>query len=132
MNRGKTVMLVMALVLLGSALICFGVTVLYTSLSYYEIYKTTSTLGSVILGLIYWIPVVCYGMMTALLAGGILPFDLILMNKFKVKTWYTRTLLIVAIVIIALSFLMIFSLPVANSIINATRQASRSSSSAMN
>ena len=132
MSRGKTVMLVMALVLLGSALICFGVTVLYTSLSYYEIYKTTSTLGSVILGLIYWIPVVCYGMMTALLAGGILPFDLILMNKFKVKTWYTRTLLIVAIVIIALSFLMIFSLPVANSIINATRQASRSSSSAMN
>ena len=132
MSRGKTVMLVMALVLLGSALICFGVTVLYTSLSYYEIYKTTSTLGSVILGLIYWIPVVCYGMMTALLAGGILPFDLILMNKFKVKTWYTRTLLIVAIVIIALSFLMIFSLPVANSIINATRQASRSSNSAMN
>ena len=132
MSRGKTVMLVMALVLLGSALICFGVTVLYTSLSYYEIYKTTSTLGSVILGLIYWIPVVCYGMMTALLAGGILPFDLILMNKFKVKTWYTRTLLIVAIVIIALTFLMIFSLPVANSIINATRQASRSSSSAMN
>ena len=132
MSRGKTVMLVMALVLLGSALICFGVTVLYTSLSYYEIYKTTSTLGSVILGLIYWIPVVCYGMMTALLAGGILPFDLILINKFKVKTWYTRTLLIVAIVIIALSFLMIFSLPVANSIINATRQASRSSSSAMN
>lgn len=132
MSRGKTVMLIMALVLLGSALICFGVTVLYTSLSYYEIYKTTSTLGSVILGLIYWIPVVCYGMMTAILAGGILPFDLILMNKFKVKTWYTRTLLIVAIVIIALSFLMIFSLPVANSIINATRQASRSSSSAMN
>ena len=132
MSRGKTVMLVMALVLLGSALICFGVTVLYTSLSYYKIYKTTSTLGSVILGLIYWIPVVCYGMMTALLAGGILPFDLILMNKFKVKTWYTRTLLIVAIVIIALSFLMIFSLPVANSIINATRQASRSSNSAMN
>ena len=132
MSRGKTVMLVMALVLLGSALICFGVTVLYTSLSYYEIHKTTSTLGSVILGLIYWIPVVCYGMMTALLAGGILPFDLILMNKFKVKTWYTRTLLIVAIVIIALSFLMIFSLPVANSIINATRQASRSASSAMN
>ena len=129
MNRGKTVMLVMALVLLGSALICFGVTVLYTSLSYYEIYKSTSTLGSVILGLIYWIPVVCYGMMTALLAGGILPFDLILINKFKVKTWYTRTLLIVAIVIIALSFLMIFSLPVANRIINATRQASRSASS---
>ena len=129
MSRGKTTMLVLAFVCMGAALIFFVITILYTCLSYYEIYKTTSTIGSVFLGLLYWIPVVSYGLMTAFFAGGILPFDLILMNKFKVKTWYTKALLIFAIVMIALAILTIFSLPVANSIINATRHASRSASS---
>lgn len=127
-SGAKTTMLVLAIVCISLATISMGVTAFYTSLSFYEIYKTTSNVGSVLIGILYWFPVVCYGMMGIFFAGGSLPFNLILMKKSKVTRWYNRLFLILAIVIIALSFMMIFSLPVATSIANATRHSSRSSS----
>ena len=130
-SRAKTTMVVMAFVFMGLAIISFGITIYYTCLSYHEIYKSTANIGSVILGIFYWFPVVAYGFMTAFFAGGILPFDLIARNRFKVRTWYTQMLFIFAITIIILSFVMILSLPLVNSMIHAARQAARSSSSSI-
>lgn len=125
----KTTMLVLAIVCLSLATISVGVTAFYTSLSFYEIYKTTSNVGSVVLGILYWFPVVCYGMMSIFFAGGVLPFDLILLNKGKVKKWYTIIILVLAIAIIVAAFTMIFALPIATSVANASRHSSSSTSS---
>ncbi len=49
--------------------------------------------------------------LTCCFAGAILPFDILLLKKHNIRTWYTKTLLVFAGVVIAISLLLAFSLP---------------------
>ena len=112
MNSGaKTTFFVLALVFVALATILFGVTAYYASSTLYILYHDEASIGDVFGGLITWILVIMYGVLTMVAAGGILPFDLLLINKCKVKAWYTKAILIYAIVIMAVTLLTMLGLP---------------------
>ena len=132
MNSGaKTTFFVLALVFVTIATFLFGVTAYYASTTLYILYHDEASIGDVFGGLITWILVIMYGVLTMVAAGGILPFDLLLINKCKVKTWYTKVILIFAITMIVLSFISMLGLPIASSIYRANHQSSSSISSSM-
>lgn len=49
--------------------------------------------------------------LTCCFAGAIIPFDILLLKKHHINTWYTKTLLVFAGVVIAVTLLLAFSLP---------------------
>ena len=110
-SRAKTTFFVLALVFVALATILFGVTAYYASSTLYILYHDEASIGDVFGGLITWILVIMYGVLTMVAAGGILPFDLLLINKCKVKAWYTKAILIYAIVIMAVTLLTMLGLP---------------------
>ena len=131
MSRAKNVFLILACVFLGVALIFFSLTIYYVSTTLHFIFTNKPNIGTVFGSLIYWVIVVIYGVFTIFFAGGILPFDLILMNKYKIKKWYTILLLISSITLMSLSLIAIFVLPVSSSAYHASRHSSSSLSSSM-
>ena len=110
-SRAKTTFLTLALVFVGIAATLFAVTIYYASTTLYILYHDEATIGDVFGGLITWILVIMYGALTLVAAGGILPFDLLLMNKCKVKAWYTNLILIFAIVVMVLTIFTVLGLP---------------------
>jgi len=130
MNKTKNTFLILALVFVAVTLVLFSVTVYYASSTIYLVYHDKPSFGDVFGGMILWILVVMYGIFTIVAAGGILPFDLLLMNKCKVKTWYTKLMFIFSITMMALTLLSMLSLPIASNIYHATRHVASSSSSA--
>ena len=131
MSRAKNVFLVLACVFLTMALIFFSLTVYYASSTLHFIYTNKPNIGTVFGSLIYWMIVAIYGLFTIFFAGGILPFDLILMNKYKIKKWYTILLLASSITLMALSLIAIFALPLLSSAYHASRHSSSSLSSSI-
>ncbi|NLB49070.1 MAG: hypothetical protein GX813_04470 [Erysipelotrichia bacterium] len=49
--------------------------------------------------------------LTVCLAAAIIPFVFLLHNKHHWRTWYVKTILVFAVVVIAISLLLAFSLP---------------------
>ena len=131
MGKTKTTFLTLALVFVGLTIALFAVTVYYASNTLYLIYHDKPNIVDVFAGLILWAVVIMYATFTMVAAGGILPFDLLLINKCKVKTWYTKVILIFAITMIVLSFISMLGLPIASSIYRANHQSSSSISSSM-
>lgn len=131
MGKTKTTFLTLALVFVGLTIALFAVTVYYASNTLYLIYHDKPNIVDVFAGLILWAVVIMYATFTMVAAGGILPFDLLLINKCKVKTWYTKVILIFAITMIVLSFISMLGLPIASSIYRINHQSSSSISSSM-
>ena len=130
MNSGaKTTFFVLALVFVTIATFLFGVTAYYASTTLYILYHDEASIGDVFGGLITWILVIMYGVLTMVAAGGILPFDLLLINKCKVKAWYTKAILIYAIVIMAVTLLTMLGLPLIGRLYYAINNSSSSASS---
>ena len=127
MGKIKTTFLTLALVFVGLTIALFAVTVYYASNTLYLIYHDKPNIIDVFAGLILWAVVIMYATFTMVAAGGILPFDLLLINKCKVKTWYTKVILIFAITMIVLSFISMLGLPIASSIYRINHQSSSSS-----
>ena len=130
MNSGaKTTFFVLALVFVAIATILFGVTAYYASTTLYILYHDEASIGDVFGGLITWILVIMYGVLTMVAAGGILPFDLLLINKCKVKAWYTKAILIYAIVMMAVTLLTMLGLPLIGRLYYALNNSSSSAAS---
>ena len=128
-SRAKTTFFVLALVFVALATILFGVTAYYASSTLYILYHDEASIGDVFGGLITWILVIMYGVLTMVAAGGILPFDLLLINKCKVKAWYTKAILIYAIVIMAVTLLTMLGLPLIGKLYYALNNSSSSAAS---
>ena len=130
MNSGaKTTFFVLALVFVAIATILFGVTAYYASTTLYILYHDEASIGDVFGGLITWILVIMYGVLTMVAAGGILPFDLLIINKCKVKAWYTKAILIYAIVMMAVTLLTMLGLPLIGRLYYALNNSSSSAAS---
>lgn len=128
-SRTKTTFLVLALVFTTLTLILFSITVYYASSTLYLIYHDKPNIGTVFGGLILWVLVIMYSIFTLAAAGGILPFDLLLMNKCKVRTWYTRAMFVFSITMMVLSFITMFALPIASNVYRLNHSSISSSSS---
>ena len=70
-----------------------------------------------------------FGLGTIISGSLILPFDIILIKKHGVKTWYTRAIWIFAVVAISLAILLFVSILVSGGISSAVNNSSSSSSS---
>ena len=129
MSKGRIVLLVWALIFVTISSVLFSLTAFYSSFSLYAIFNPNADLGSTIGGVLLWILGMIYGIFTVVSSSLILPFDLVLLNKLKVKTWYTKAILVFAIATICISFVLVFILPISASIYSS---ASNSSSSLAN
>ena len=126
MKKSAVTMLVVSLifVLITSVLLFFSTLFVMGTLN--ALYKPDHTAGDVIGGIFLYLYLVllCFG--TVVAAVLILPFNLIMMIKMKIRKWYTITILVFAIVAIVASVLMFISVPVAQSIADAGKASSSS------
>lgn len=131
MSKTKNIFLTLALVFTGITIVLFATTIYYASVTLYALYHDKPNIADIFGGIILWSMVIMFAIFTIAAAGGILPFDLLLINKCKVKTWYTRLLFIFSITMMALSLITMLGLPIAGSIYHAYHSSSSSISSSM-
>lgn len=93
-----------------------------------DAFLNADDVGDVIGGVFLFIALlpVCLGLFIS--AGCILPFNLVMMLKMKIKTWYTITILTFAIVAMALAVIYVVVFPLATSAQQAAHAVSSSSS----
>lgn len=82
------------------------------------------------LGIIFYVLIMAiFGLATVVSGCLILPFDLVLIKKHGVKTWYTKAIWIFAVVAISLAILLFVSVIIYGAAGNAANSASSSASS---
>ena len=126
MKKSAISMLVVSLifVLITSVLLFFSTLFVVGTLN--ALYKPDHTAGDVIGGIFLYLYLIllCFG--TVISAVLIIPFDLIMLIKMKIKTWYTIAILVFAGVAIIASIIMFISVPVAQDISDAGKAANSS------
>ena len=85
------------------------------------------TAGDVLGGIILFIAMIPYCLGTIASAGAILPFNLIMRFRMKVKTWYTLVIFIFAIAAAVTAVVLLITVPVISSITDASKASSSSS-----
>ncbi|HHT67076.1 MAG TPA: hypothetical protein GX010_02490 [Erysipelotrichaceae bacterium] len=111
LNKFATIMLIFALVFTIATLFLLPFSLAFVINSLVLIYTHDPSSGVVIyFNHLYYVSFL-YLILTACLSAAILPFDIILLRKMRINTWYTKALLIFSILSLALSLLLIFSLP---------------------
>ena len=109
MKKSAIVLLVFACIFVTTTLVLLVFTSLFSISSLMAIFKGDAKFGDVLGGILLYIYVILLGIFTVVSAVLILPFDSILMGKMKINTWYTKTIMIFAIVAIVISIFFIFS-----------------------
>ena len=126
MKKSAIVLLVLALIFTAAALVFFVFSTILGVTSLAAYFDPNGTAGDKVGSVFLFIAMIpyCGGM---LLSGGlILPFDLALEKKLQEKTWYTKALLIFALVAMALAIIYVITFPLC---VNTTSSGSGSSSS---
>ena len=131
MKKSAITMLVLSLifVVITGILLFFASLFVFGSLN--ALYKPDADLGDAIGGIILYIYLIMWCFGTAISAALILPFDLVLLVKFKIKKWYTIAILAFAIAAIVAAIIMFSAVPIAESIREANSSSSIPSSSAI-
>lgn len=104
----------------------------FTTVSVVDAYSkilNPDNLGDAIGGILFYITSILSAIGTVVAGSSVLPFILIVINKYKVKTNFTYAVLIFAIVAMALAICLVVSLPIAANIQNSGNSSSSSLSS---
>ena len=127
MKKSAIVMLSFALAFVIITLFLFFFTSLFCINSVIAYVNPNGDPGDKIGGIFLFIIMIpyCLGMFVS--AGAILPFNLILRFKMKVKTWYTLAVLIFAIVMMVVAVLYLFAFPFATSVTSSSSSSISSS-----
>ena len=127
MRKGAIPMLVLSLVftLITVFILAFATAFCVTSLNaFYHADSAADVVGGIFL-FIALIPI-CIALFIS--GGCILPFNLVMILKMKIKTWYTYAILTFAIISMALAVIYVVALPLATAS-DAARNAISSSRS---
>ena len=129
MKKSGIIMLVFACLFVTTTLVLLAFTSLFSISSMMAIMKKDGTFGDALGGILLYIYDILLAIITIISAALILPFDLVLIGKMKVNTWYTKTILIFAIFAIVASLFFIFALPIMTSLNSSSSSSSMISSS---
>lgn len=129
MKKSAIVLLIFSLVFVTLTSFLLVLTTMFVWGSLDALYKPDADLGSVLGGIFLFIAMIPYCLGTIASSALILPFNLIMRFKMKIKTWYTLAVFIFAIAAIATAVLLLFAVPIASGITQAGKAASSSSSS---
>ena len=115
-KRGALAMLILSLIFvtITAFLLCFDL--VWTGSSISLIYSKGASGWDALGGVIIYVYVILLSIGVSVSALLALPFNLVLMLKMNVKTWYTKAILIFIIVAVVLAIFLAFSLPLAGSL----------------
>ena len=128
MRKSAITLLVFSLVFVTLTIVLLLFTALFVGASLDALYKPDNNAGDVIGGIFLFIAMIPYCFGTIASALSILPFNLIMRLKMKIKTWYTLTIFIFAIAAVVTAVLLMITVPVISSITDASKASSSSSS----
>ena len=128
MRKSAITLLVFSLVFVTLTIVLLLFTALFVGASLDALYKPNNNAGDVIGGIFLFIAMIPYCFGTIASALSILPFNLIMRLKMKIKTWYTLTIFIFAIAAVVTAVLLMITVPVISSITDASKASSSSSS----
>ena len=129
MKKSGIIMLVFACLFVTTTLVLLVFTSLFSISSMMAIMKKDGTFGDALGGILLYIYDILLAIVTIVSAALILPFDLIMIGKMKINTWYTKTILIFAIAAIVVSLFFIFALPIMTALNPSSSSSSMISSS---
>lgn len=129
MKKSGIVLLVFACLFVTTTLVLLFFTSLFCISSMTALLSEEKTLGDALGGIFLYIYDILLAIGTIISAALILPFDLILIGKMKINKWYTKTILIFAIVAIVASLFFIFALPIMTAMNPSSSSSSMISSS---
>ena len=129
MKKSGIVLLVFACLFVTTTLVLLFFTSLFCISSMTALLSEEKTLGDALGGIFLYIYDILLAIGTIISAALILPFDLILIGKMKINKWYTKTILIFAIVAIFASLFFIFALPIMTAMNPSSSSSSMISSS---
>ena len=125
MKKSAIVLLVFSLIFVVATLVFFVFSTIFGVTSLVAYFDPNGTAGDKVGSVFLFIAMIpyCAGMF---LSGALtLPFDLALQKKLQDKTWYTKAILIFALVAMALAIIYVIVFPLS---VNATTSANSSSS----
>ena len=128
MRKSAITLLVFSLIFVTLTIVLLFFTALFVGASLDALYKPDNNAGDVIGGIFLFIAMIPYCFGTIASALSILPFNLIMRLKMKIKTWYTLTIFIFAIAAVVTAVLLMITVPVISSITDASKASSSSSS----
>ena len=128
MRKSAITLLVFSLIFVTLTIVLLFFTALFVGASLDALYKPGNNAGDVIGGIFLFIAMIPYCFGTIASALSILPFNLIMRIKMKIKTWYTLTIFIFAIAAVVTAVLLMITVPVISSITDASKASSSSSS----
>ena len=127
MKKSAIVMLVFSLIFVVSALAFLVFASIFGIISLVAYFGPNSTDGDKIGSFFVFIAMIpyCLGMFASGLL--ILPFNITMIKKMEIKTWFTKAILIFAIVMMALAIIFVIVFPLAVNIAPASSGSSTSS-----
>ena len=128
MRKSAITLLVFSLIFVTLTIVLLFLTALFVGASLDALYKPNNNAGDVIGGIFLFIAMIPYCFGTIASALSILPFNLIMRLKMKIKTWYTLTIFIFAIAAVVTAVLLMITVPVISNITDASKASSSSSS----
>ena len=127
MKKSAITLLVFSLIFVTLTVVLLFFTALFVGASLSALYKPDNNAGDVLGGIILFIAMIPYCLGTIASAGAILPFNLVMRFRMKVKTWYTLVIFIFAIAAAVTAVVLLITVPVISSITDASRASSSSS-----
>jgi len=129
MKKSAIVMLTFSLIFVLITTFLFFFTTVFSVSSVAAFFKPDGDAGDKIGGIFLFIVMVPYCIGMFISSACILPFNLVMMLKMKIKAWYTIAILIFAISMMALAIIYLFAFPFFTNI-NSSSSSSISSSQA--